>query len=344
MQDPSIIGYFHPFIVLYTIISLPEMTAMKKLLLLWAVCAPFLVKAQPETDLRNAIRTIASTLEKNVPSAGNVAILPFYTQTGTVTPFSAFILDELALAWQQHRNIKVMDPSVVASKLAGYGYNATMTRSFEHFEKIAYELFMELGASPEYFIYGEINDLGETITITGHLIPNGLKSAGFSHAVRIQSSVITDKLLGKPIRKQIFETAPSATATPVSGNWPFVEDEGFRFQITGTSWQSENRLLVEVSVTNLGNTDREFNLLPDASKAFDNNGNEYIAVKRYVANKEADGYQNLQHRYIPGIKTQVKLLFNNVDRSTSAISLLQIAIFEPSKGHRTTSIRNIPVK
>jgi hypothetical protein len=205
---------------------------------------------------------------------------------------------------------------------------------------------MELGKSPAYYFYGEINDLGESITLTAFLVPYALKSSAKSASIRIASSAVTDKLLNKPVRK-ITLPAPSMPATPAQtgtpGRFPTVEDENMRFQVTSARRISENRLLIEIATTNLDNVDREWDLIGSRTLAYDNSGNEYGIKKHAIANKEAGTYESIRHRFIPGITTTIKLQFDAINPGATTVTLIQIAIYEAAKGNRVTNIRNIPI-
>lgn len=159
------------------------------------------------TEVNDQVTNMAKELEKNSKaySKQKIAILQFRTDKNKLTPFNKFIQDEMVLAYSKSTKFEVIDINATNRIIEDLNWDILKVNDFNFYNKISEQIFKELGIVPSAFIYGQINDNDETITITGYLVPNGLKSSNIQSVVRFESTEQTDKLLGKPVvnRKKV---------------------------------------------------------------------------------------------------------------------------------------------
>jgi hypothetical protein len=162
-----------------------------------------------EDVVKQAINKIAKELDEKFPGKSKikVAILHFRTSNNELKPFNNYIQDELSSFFKGTR-LEVIDQNAINRISDSYGWNLDMSNEFKNYSELSEQIFRGLGIVPGAFIYGQINDNSETITITGYIIPNGLKSTNLYSAQIIESSEVTDRLLSKPIRKPQQKAEP----------------------------------------------------------------------------------------------------------------------------------------
>lgn len=159
--------------------------------------------ANNEEALKQSISKIAQELESKYPGRGKVkvAILQFRTNDNRLLPFNQYIQDELNFLYRSSNRFEVIDQNAMNRITEAYEWSLEMSNDFKNYSDLSEQIFREIGMVPEVFIYGQINDRGDNISLTGYLVPNGLKSTNTYSTLLFPSSEITDKLLGKPIRK-----------------------------------------------------------------------------------------------------------------------------------------------
>lgn len=157
--------------------------------------------ASGDDAIKQSVSKIAKELDAKYPGRTKlkVAILDFRTSDNELTPFSKFIQDELAMSFKGTR-IEIIDQNAINKVVDAYGWNLEMGNDYKHYTALSEQIFRAIGMVPEAFIYGQINDNGPTITLTGYILPSGLKSTNIYSTQIFESNEITDRLLGKPIR------------------------------------------------------------------------------------------------------------------------------------------------
>lgn len=159
--------------------------------------------ANNENALKESINKIAQELESKYPGRGKVkvAILQFRTSDNRLLPFNQYVLDELNTIYRSSNRFEVIDQNAMNRIVDGFKWSLEMSNDFRQYSSLSEQIFKSIGQVPEIFIYGQINDRGDNISLTGYLVPNGLKSTNIYSTQVFLSSEVTDKLLGKPIRK-----------------------------------------------------------------------------------------------------------------------------------------------
>lgn len=260
------------------------------------------------SEVNDQVTKMAKELEQSSKSYSKkkIAILQFRTDKNKLTPFNKFIQDEMVLAYSKSTKFEVIDVNATNRIVEKLNWDLTKGNSHDDYLKLSEEIFKEIGVVPSAFIYGQINDNNETITITGYLVPNGLKSANIQSVVRFESTEETDKLLGKPvvkrkqpepeviykdkiIEKEVIKEVPVYVEKEVIKEVPvYIEKEvptevknepsehvkmlgNIKFEVASAVFNGSN-LVVTFLITN----DAEDQSLPNCwTRFFDQDGNEF---------------------------------------------------------------------
>jgi len=147
---------------------------------------------------------MAQELESKYPGKTKVkvALLQFRTSDNQLNPFNQFILDEITEVFKNSRRFEIIDPNSVNRLVKSSGWSLDNSLSFKSYNDLGELIFKNVGIAADAFIYGQIVDNIESITLTGYVIPGGMKSSNIQSMVRFASSELTDQLLGKPIRQR----------------------------------------------------------------------------------------------------------------------------------------------
>lgn len=177
------------------------MMSFSRTLLMSAIIILISTFSAKATEVNNQVAKMAKELEQKskTHSKQRIAILQFRTDKNKLTPFNKFIQDEIAITYSNSAMFEVIDINATNRIVEKLNWDLTQSNNFNIYDKISEAIFKDLGILPNAFIYGQINDNNETITLTGYLVPNGLKSTNIQSMVRLNSTEQTDKLLGKPI-------------------------------------------------------------------------------------------------------------------------------------------------
>ena len=325
------------------------------------------VMANGEDVVNKNIRMIAQELEAKYPGSGKikVAVLEFRTSNNQITPFNQHIQDEISMFYQSSKRFEVIDQNAMNNVLKAFNWSLDMSNDFRHYSSLSEEIFRAIGIVPEVFIYGQINDRGDKISLTGYLVPNGLKSTNHYSTKVFDSSAFTDKLLGKPIRKQEPKPQPKPQVVVVEKEVivekpVYVEKEvivekevyvdrptspkpesefkgkvgDIEFEITQTK-SFGDRIEVGLNVVNNVSDDR-INYLE--ARFIDPDGNEYKSYYNHSTFRKRD--------LIEGITIKGTVTFNDGNfRKIQDMAVLEITVFgENNKQLGVLRFRNVPVK
>ena len=153
-------------------------------------------------EVEESIQKMARELESKYPGRTKVkvALLQFRTSDNKLTGFNQFIQDEIVDAFKNSQRIEIIDPNAMNRIVESFGWSLDKSLSFKAYNDLGELIFRNLGIAADAFIYGQIADNDESITLTGYIVPGGMKSTNIQSLVRFASSEQTDKLLGKPVR------------------------------------------------------------------------------------------------------------------------------------------------
>ncbi|MGE0077752.1 MAG: hypothetical protein AB7S48_07830 [Bacteroidales bacterium] len=346
---------------------------MKRIIsiLLCVLTISFVSFAGDEDALKQSIATIAKELVVKHPgsSRAKVAILQFRTNQNKVTPFSSYVQDQLLMNFQNTR-FEVIDQNEINKIVDEYGWDLSKCTNFKVYSELSEIIFRKIGMVPSAFIYGQINDNDETITLTGYVVPNGLKSTNISSTQIFNSSAVTDKLLGKPVRqpkieepkvvvvekpvvvekqviveKQVVVEKPVYIEKPVyvekEESKPVVEAKteyaqkigNLEFEMTDITFKGDR---VEVGLRIVNNqSDDKINYIE--SRFIDDQGNEFKSS--YVSN-------TFRHRELiekVAIKGTITFDGDNIDKSQT-MAVIEISVFDSTNSLMgTLRFRNVPI-
>jgi hypothetical protein len=324
-----------------------------------------------EAQIKQSVRNIAKELEAKHPGSSKlkVAILEFRTSDNGLTRFNQFIQDELVAYYASSKRFEIIDPNAINRLVTSYGWDLEKSNSFQVYSELSELIFKNLGVVPGAFIYGQVNDNNENITITGYLVPNGIKSTNIFYAQTFQSSGITDNLLGKPIRKPEPKPEPQVVIVekpvvvekqvvvekpvyiekevvvekPVYIEKPVEKPQLSEGKFVGKVGELEFELIhakvagdrIEVLVSVVNNTrDDKIDYLD--CRFIDPDGNEFNSPSYESTLRSRDLIEGVS------IKGTISFRGNNIQR-TKGFTVIEINVYQNGKLAGTLRFRNVPV-
>lgn len=334
-----------------------------------------------EVALSDHIKTLTDELAQTYPTrrAIDVAVLDFRTSDNRITAFNTYLQNAFHENYKGSGSFRLYDQNNVNRVLANSEWDLEQSNDFATYATLREDIFKTLGLGADAFIYGQINDNNETITITAYLIPQGVKPARLHATVTFPSSEETDRLLGKPVvrrrrpasqepvvvvRDRIVEREVRVVDTVVverevlvdrpvevrerpeqpSGN--VVEVPGYRFELNSIERVHDGSLMCKMTVTRL-DRDIELNFYRSGwrgtTKIFDEAGAEHVPESINIANKRIRGAHD-NHRFIQDVPTQVTFRVRGVDPDISMISLFEIVLGDDDVEKFNIQFRRIPIE
>ena len=155
--------------------------------------------AKNEEEIKSIVKSLAIELESNYENSKKVkvAILQFRTNQNSLTRFNHFIQDELISIYSNSKKFEVIEQSIVDQTTETVSWSLEKSQSYSTYTEISEMIFRNVGAIPDAFIYGHIDDNIDTITITVYCTQNGLSQLTLTAHQTFASSEFTDLLLGK---------------------------------------------------------------------------------------------------------------------------------------------------
>ena len=327
--------------------------------------------AKGDEALKANIQKIAQELESRQPGRTKVrvAILEFRTTDNRITPFNSYIQDQLGQAYRNSNRFDVIDQNAINRILKDFGWSLDKTNDFMNYADLSEKIHRELGMVPNAFIYGQINDNNETINLTGYLIPNGVRSSNINSSQVFASSAVTDRLLGKPVRRPEPKPEPKVVyverevpvykevivekevvvekevEVPVYIEKPTKHPRDRQSDFTGTVGDMEFELTeakalgdrVEVSIT-IVNNKMDDRIESIQSRFIDPDGNEFNSNIHSNTLRRRDLIEAIP------IRGTITFRGNNIQR-TQNMAVIEINVY--GTGHRnllgTLRFRNVPV-
>jgi len=309
-----------------------------------------IIPAQPSA-IKEPIKKLSSDLEQKYHGrdGAKIALLEFRTTDDRLLPFNAFIRDEMVLNYQGSSKFELIDPYMAAKIAAGNGWSMKKVSSFPFYEKLGQQFMEKTGYVPDAWIYGQIQDNEESITLTAYLVPTGSTIAKAIAAVSFPSDEQTDRLLGKPVKNRVkpkpepdtiviehhiviekpepqvpvFEPVPEAEpVADYTGNLPSADYEQFHLQLTSVCFIGE-KLHIVFSVTNTGNIEKMLYITSYRSRIINNEGDEYQHPGVTLGSSEST--HSVNKKMVPGITMKGELIFSKIPADLK-IRLLEIGI------------------
>lgn len=349
------------------------------LLLLVSIFLINLANSQ-ESLLSDHIKSLANELEDNYAAKKpiQVAVLDFRTSDNRITSFNTYLQNEFHKNYKSSGAFRLIDQNNLNRVLANNDWDLDKSNNYEMYATLREDIFKTLGVGADAFIYGQINDNNETITITAYLIPQGVKPSRTHATVTFPSNEETDRLLGKPIKRRpkprpqrdtvvvvrdrIVEREVRLVDTVVierEVERPVVVREkiadpsenvinihGYRFELNSIERLHDGSLTCKMTITRT-QRDNELTIYRNnwrgTTKLFDSSGAEYNPESITIANKSEKGSYN-SHRFIDNVPTPIIFRVKDVDPEITVISLFEIALGDDAVEKFNIQYRNIRIE
>lgn len=319
------------------------------------------IAVSQSSSLKEMLNKLGSDLEQKHKGRDGLklAILEFRTTDDRLLPFNDFIRDEMMLNYQQSQKFQLIDPFLSAKIATQNGWSMKTVNSFPYYEKLGQQFMEKAGYVPDLYLYGQIQDNDETITITAFLVTTGATDAKTLAAVSFPSSEQTDKLLNKPVKNRkkekpvpdtiviehhivVEKPVPQDPVTPdpiivtslPSENLPSAQYEGFVLQLTQVQFVGQ-KLHVAFSVVNTTNTEQKLYLTAYRSRIINNDGEEFIHPE--VRLGSAESTHSVNKMMVPSVALKGELVFSKIPDGLT-IKLLEIGIQDEK-----ITFRDLPV-
>ena len=308
--------------------------------------------------LREPLKELSSDLEtryKGRPGI-KIALLEFRTTDDRLLAFNNFIRDEFVLNYQKSTRFKLIDPFMSAKVATDNAWSMKTVSSFPYYEKLGKQFMEKTGYVPDAYIYGQIQDNQESITITAYVVFTGSTDAKVISAISFPSDEQTDRLLGKPVKirpkakpkadtvyveKQIVvqsvpdtiyidrpvvvEPVPVKIAEPEVVqplNLPSADYEQFHFQLTEVKYIGE-QLFIRFTVVNNFNMEKVLYVNAHSTRIIDNEGNEYLHPEAMLG--MANSTHSVNKKMVPGIPMKGEIVFSKIPMNLT-IKLLEVGV------------------
>ena len=334
-----------------------------------------------EVTLSDHIKSLTDELAQTYPTRRpiEVALLDFRTADNRITPFNTYLLDAFHQHYKGSPVFKLFDQNNVNRVLKNSEWDLEKSNDFTTYATLREDIFKTLGLGADAFIYGQINDNNETITITAYLIPQGVKPSRLHATITFPSTEETDRLLGKPVvrrrrppaqdpvvvvrdrvverevrvvdtvvieREVVVERPVEVREKPGQPSGNVVEVPGYRFELNSIERIHDGSILCKLTVTRL-TRDIELNIFRSGwrgtTKIFDEAGAEYVPESINIANKAIRGSYD-KHRFIQNVPTQVTFRVRDVDPDISMVSLFEIVLGDDDVEKFNIQFRRIPIQ
>ncbi|TVQ17625.1 MAG: hypothetical protein EA361_02190 [Bacteroidetes bacterium] len=264
-----------------------------------------------------------------------IAIMEFPDLHGTISELGMFIPEELTTRLFMTRRFEVLERQLLNKVLEeqNLGMSGLIDASS------AAQIGKILGV--DAIVTGTITDMGNMIRINARMIATETAGVFAVASVSIdkephiasmmnRTSPALERAEGtprRPVPEPAFMDAPETPAPyrPGTAATASVAVEEFEFEVVASSMTNDDRIIVEVLITNTSHRDNEISILSNC-RIFDNLGQEYSSSIRRIGSKSAGRYSNLRHLFISNVPTRMTIEFANADPEAESIALLELSI------------------
>jgi len=171
--------------------------------------------------------------------------------------------------------------------------------------------------------------------------------------VRVVEKVVeVEKIVEIEVEKVVIKEVPVAVvqpqsepvviAVPESDSDITVESDGYVFKL-GNCQMSRRNIKCDLKILSVEH-DGSLALYSSngsySTKLFDRNGNEYIPSKISMGNKS--NQKHITNQYIAGVTAKGSIIFENVDKSTQAIALIDLSYHDyTDRKYKHVKFRNV---
>ena len=269
----------------------------------------------------------------------NLAIVEFPDLDGNISQFGKYVAEELTTRLFTTRRFNIVERQLMNQLLAEQNLGQSGLVDVNSAAQIGKMLGVDA------IVTGTITDLGNNIRINARLIETVSASVFAVASVTIEKDDQIRTMMGRT-QTPAAETGKKQeklTAEPVKPEaLSSASSEGFTFEVKSCSMLADNKIRIELLITNQTDHERELYFYRERSAMFDNFGNEYQPVSRELANKrETSGVIN--HLMIAGLPTHMALEFERVKAEATSIPLLNLYFWDRKAGYFTVGVRNITI-
>ncbi len=297
-----------------------------------------------DIQLNNLTNQMVKSLSQENKS--KIAIMEFPDLHGNISEFGKFIPEELTTRLFMTRKFDVLERQLLNKVLDEQNLGLTGLIDASSAAQIGKVLGVEA------IVTGTITDIGNMIRINARLISTETAGVFAVASVSIEKDPhiveMMNRFSAQPARQPNPPPAPPAaemqtppertpTAAPLSVAKATVEE--FEFEVVANTLTPDNRLIIDVMITNKAIHDKEITIR-NASKLYDNLGQEYDISVRSVGNKTAGKYSHLTHLFISNLPTKMTMEFEKIDPRAESVALLHISLWNL---RNDAQLRNIKI-
>lgn len=270
----------------------------------------------------------------------NLAIVEFPDLDGRVSHFGKYVAEELTTRLFITRRFNIIERQLLNQLLAEQNLGQSGLIDVNSAAQIGKMLGVDA------IVTGTITDLGNNIRINARLIETASASVFAVASVTIEKDDQIQTMLSRtqtPFAESGKTQDKPGDKQAKIASLSTANSEGYSFEVKSCKMLPDNKVRIEMTVTNQTDRERELYFYRDRTAMFDNFGNEYQPVSRELANKrEASGIIN--HLMIAGLPTRLAMEFDRVKAEATAAPLLNLYLWDRQAGYFTVSIRNIPIE
>ncbi len=277
-----------------------------------------------DIQLNNLTNQMVKSLSQEKKS--KIAIMEFPDLHGTISEFGKFIPEELTTRLFMTRKFEVLERQLLNKVLEEQ--NLGMSGLID--ATSAAQIGKVLGV--DAIVTGTITDMGNMIRINARMIATETAGIFAVASVSIQKEAHIAAMMNRtpappapPTPQPVNANTPVKQHPSIIASFPKTVVEEFEFEVIASSMTSDNRIIIEVLITNMGNRDKEI-AINAGTRIFDNLGQEYSSSIKSIGSKSAGKYSHLGHLFISNVPTLMSIEFPKADPDAISIALLDLSV------------------
>jgi len=284
-----------------------------------------------DIQLNNLTNQMVKSLSQENKS--KIAIMEFPDLHGNISEFGKFIPEELTTRLFMTRKFDVLERQLLNKVLDEQNLGLTGLIDASSAAQIGKVLGVEA------IVTGTITDIGNMIRINARLIST--ETAGVfavasvsiekePHIVemmnRFSSTAARQNSSPPTVPDQEIPAPPQRTPTAPPTSVAKATVEEFEFEVVANTLTPDNRLIIDVVITNKAIGDKEITIR-SASRLYDNLGQEYNLSVRSIGTKSIDHHSHLTHLFISNVPTKMTIEFEKIDPRAESVALLHLSLW-----------------
>jgi TolB-like protein len=297
-----------------------------------------------DIQLNNLTNQMVKSLSQENKS--KIAIMEFPDLHGNISEFGKFIPEELTTRLFMTRKFNVLERQLLNKVLDEQNLGLTGLIDASSAAQVGKVLGVDA------IVTGTVTDIGNMIRINARLISTETAGVFAVASVSIEKEPHIVEMMNRfspqPARlpnspplppEAEMKTPPERipAAAPVGVAKATVEE--FEFEVVANTLTPDNRLIIDVMITNKAIHDKEITIR-NASKLYDNLGQEYDISVRSVGTKVAGRHSHLNHLFISNLPTKMTMEFEKIDPRAESVALLHLSLWNL---RNDAQLRNIKI-